>query len=145
MIQGRIAQEQIILFRILRQKFLIGYQKQLREDFTIGLQYYNEYMHDYSEYKKNQPSELPKDKKLYQLSTLRLTQLLFHQTLRLSFFAFYSPSDRDYLLNPEIKYNFSDHVWAAIGGLIFGGGEKWSQFGQLDKNDNVYAQIRYEF
>ena len=126
-------------------KFLIGYQKQLREDFTIGLQYYNEYMHDYSEYKKNQPSELPKDKKLYQLSTLRLTQLLFHQTLRLSFFAFYSPSDRDYLLNPEIKYNFSDHVWAAIGGLIFGGGEKWSQFGQLAKNDNVYLQLRYEF
>lgn len=126
-------------------KFLIGYQRQVWEDFTIGLQYYNEYMHDYSEYKKNQPSGLPKDKKLYQLSTLRLTQLLLHQTLRLSFFAFYSPSDGDYMFNPEIKYNISDHVWAAIGGLIFGGGERWSQFGQMDKNDNLYLQVRYEF
>lgn len=49
------------------------------------------------------------------------------------------------MLNPELKYNFSDHLWAAIGGNIFGGGEKWDQFGQLAKNDNVYAQIRYEF
>jgi len=126
-------------------KFLSGYQRQVWEDFTIGLQYYGEYMHDYSEYKKNQPSGLPKDKKLYQLSTLRLTQLLLHQTLRLSFFAFYSPSDGDYMFNPEIKYNISDHIWVSMGGNFFGGGEKWSQFGQLDKNDNVYTQIRYEF
>ncbi|MBI5206148.1 MAG: hypothetical protein HZA11_14640, partial [Nitrospirae bacterium] len=126
-------------------KFLIGYQRQLWEDFTIGLQYYNEYMHNYSEYVKNQPSGLPKDRKLYQLATVRLTQLLMHQTLKLSFFSFYSTSDGDYMLNPEIKYNFSDHVWAAIGANVFGGGEKWSQFGQLDRNDNIYLQLRYEF
>ena len=126
-------------------KFLIGYQRQLWEDFTIGLQFYNEYMHDYSGYKKNQPSGLPKDKKLYQLATVRLTQMLMHQTLKLSLFSFYSTSDGDYMLNPEIKYNFSDHIWAAIGANVFGGGEKWSQFGQLDKNDNIYLQARYEF
>lgn len=126
-------------------RFLIGYQKQMWEDFTIGFQYYGEYMHDYSEYEKNLPSGFPKEKKLHQLTTLRLTQFLMHQTLKLSLFSFYSPSDGDYLLNPEIRYNFSDHVWAAIGGNIFGGGEEWSQFGQLDKNDNMYLQMRYEF
>ncbi|GAB4419513.1 MAG: hypothetical protein OHK0032_15390 [Thermodesulfovibrionales bacterium] len=126
-------------------RFLIGYQRQMWEDFTIGLQYYGEYMHDYSEYKENLPPGFPKEKRLHQLVTLRLTQFLRHQTLRLSFFAFYSPSDGDYMLNPEIKYNFSDHIWAAIGGNIFGGGERWSQFGQLDKNDNIYLQLRYEF
>jgi hypothetical protein len=68
-----------------------------------------------------------------------------HQTLKLSFFSFYSTSDGDYMLNPEIKYNFSDHVWSAIGANVFGGGEKWSQFGQLDRNDNIYLQLRYEF
>ncbi len=126
-------------------KFLVGYQRQLWEDFTIGLQYYGEYMHDYSEYKKNHPAGLPIDKRFYQLSTIRLTQFLMHQTMRLSFFSFYSPSDGDYMLNPEIKYNFSDHIWAAVGGNIFGEGERWSQFGQLDKNDNIYLQLRYEF
>lgn len=126
-------------------KYLIGYQRQLWEDFTIGLQYFGEYMHDYSEYKKNLPSGFPQEKKLHDLVTVRLTQFLEHQTLRLSFFSFYSPADSDYMLNPEIKYNFSDYVWAAAGANIFGGGDEWSQFGQLEENDNVYLQIRYEF
>lgn len=126
-------------------RFLIGYQRQLWEDFTIGLQYYGEYMQDYAEYERSLPSGFPKEKRLHDLVTLRLTQFLRHQTLRLSFFTFYSPSDGDYMLNPEIKYNFSDHIWAAVGGNIFGGGESWTQFGQLDKNDNIYLQLRYEF
>lgn len=126
-------------------RFLVGYQRQLWEDFTLGLQYYGEYMQDYTEYKKNLPAGFPKEKRLHELVSVRLTQFLVHQTLKLSWFSFWSPSDGDYLLNPEVKYNFSDHIWAAIGGNVFGGGEKWDQFGQLDKNDNVYLQIRYEF
>ncbi|MEW6417592.1 MAG: hypothetical protein AB1480_05660 [Nitrospirota bacterium] len=128
-----------------QSRYLMGYQRQLWEDFTIGLQYYGEYMHDYSEYKRNLPAGFPEDKRLYQLTTLRLTQFLRHQTLRLSFFTFYSPSNGDYMLNQEIKYNFSDHIWAAVGGNIFAGGERWSQFGQLSRDDNVYVQFRYEF
>ncbi|MBI5287171.1 MAG: hypothetical protein HY878_06235 [Deltaproteobacteria bacterium] len=126
-------------------RFLIGYQRQFWEDFTIGLQYYTEYIHDYSEYRKSQPSGFPGDKRLYQLATLMLTQLLKHQTLKLSFFSFYSPSDGDYMLNPEVRFALTDHIWAALGGNIFGGGERWSEFGQLDRNDNIYSQLRYEF
>lgn len=126
-------------------RFLVGYQRQLWEDFTIGVQYYGQYMHDYTAYKKSLPSGFPQEKKLQDLVAIRLTQFLMHQTLKLSWFSFWSPSDGDYLLNPEVKYNFSDHVWAAIGGMVFGNGEKWSQFGQFEKNDNVYLQIRYEF
>ncbi len=126
-------------------KFLIGYQRQLWEDFTIGLQYFGEYMHDYSEYEKNLPMGFPQEKKLHDLASVRLTQFLIHQTLKLSLFSFYSPADKDYLLNPEIKYNFTDSVWASIGANIFGDGEEWNQFGQLDENDNLYVQVRYEF
>lgn len=126
-------------------RFLLGYQRQIWEDFTAGLQYYVEYMSDYSGYERNLPAGFPKEKKLHQLATLRLTQLLIHQTLRLSIFALYSPSDKDFLLNPEVKYNFSDNIWAAVGANIFGGAEQWTQFGQLDKNDNIYLQLRYEF
>jgi hypothetical protein len=126
-------------------RFLIGYQRQPWEDFTIGLQYYGEYMHDYSEHEKNLPQGFPKENKLHDFSTIRLTKLLKNQTLRLSLFSFYSLSDKDYMINPEIKYNFTDQVWGAIGGNIFGGDRNWSQFGQLDKNDNVCLQLRYEF
>ncbi|MBI4846966.1 MAG: hypothetical protein HY808_00105 [Nitrospirae bacterium] len=126
-------------------RFLVGYQRQMWEDCTLGLQYYSEYMDDYSEYEENLPSGFPQEKKLHQLASVRLTQFLIHQTLRFSFFSFYSPSDDDYLLNPEVKYNFTDSVWAAVGASVFGGGDEWDQFGSLDENDNIYVQIRYEF
>jgi hypothetical protein len=102
-------------------------------------------MHDYSAYTDSLPAGFPQERRLHDLATVRLTQFLKNQTVRLSFFSFYSPSDGDYMLNPEVKYNFSDHIWAALGADIFGGGKPWTQFGQLAKNDNVYMQIRYEF
>jgi hypothetical protein len=126
-------------------RFLLGYQRQLREDFTVNVQYYAEYMHDYAEYKNNLPPGFPQERRLHELVSVRFTQFLMHQTLRLSVFCFWSPSDGDYLVNPEVKYNFTDHIWAALGGMVFGNGKKWSQFGQFDKNDNVYFQLRYEF
>jgi hypothetical protein len=126
-------------------RFLIGYQRQMWEDFTLGVQYYGEYMHQYSEYVNSLPPGFPKGKRLHDLLTLRLTQFLTNQTLRLSFFCFYSLSDGDYMLIPEIKYNFSDHIWAAIGANIFGGRSRTTMFGQLADDSNVYSQLRYEF
>lgn len=128
-----------------QMRYLIGYQRQLWEDFTLGLQYYGEHMQDYSAYVQNLPSGFPQEKRFHQLASVRLTQFMIHQTLRFSFFAFYGISDRDYLLNPEVKYNLTDAVWIAIGGDIFGGDKPWSQFGQFANNDNVYVQARYEF
>lgn len=126
-------------------RFLLGYQRQLWEDFTVGFQYYGEYMEDYAEYERNLPSGFPKEKRLHQLATVRLTQFLLHQTLRLSLVAFYGLSDADYLLNPEIKYNVTDSIWIAMGGNMFGGDKSWTQFGQFAGNDNIYTQLRYEF
>ncbi len=125
-------------------RFLVAYKRQLMEDFTLGLQYFLEHMHDYSAYERTLPAGFPKADRLYQLATLRLTRFLMHQNLKLSLFAFYSPSADDYMLNPEVKYKFTDNVWAAVGGIIFGG-EADGQFGRLDRNDNAYLQIRYEF
>lgn len=126
-------------------RYLLGYRKQLWEDFTAGFQYYTSYMHDYGNYKQNIPSGFPQGKRWQDLFTVRLTHLFRHQTLKISFFSFWSSSDGDYMLIPEIKYNFTDHVWTALGANIFGGGEEWNQFGSLDKDDNFYVQIRYEF
>jgi hypothetical protein len=125
-------------------KYLVGYQRQLWEDFTIGLQYYGEYMQDYSAYLQNLPPGFPQEKRLHQIASLRLTQFLIHQTMKLSFFAFYGVSDGDNLLNPEVKYNLTDTVWITVGANVFGG-RPWNQLGQLAKVDNVYTQVRYEF
>jgi hypothetical protein len=126
-------------------KYLLGYQRQVWEDFTAGLQYYAVHMLDYAQYESNLPSAFPKEKKWQDLFTIRFTHLFMHQTLKFSFFSFWSFSDGDYILIPEVKYNFTDHIWAAAGANIFGGGKEWNQFGSLDKNDNIYIQSRYEF
>ena len=126
-------------------RFLLSYQRQPIEDLSVTVQYYAEYMHDYEEYERTLIASFPKKRRYRDLTSVRLTYLLLHQNLRLQWFSFWSPTDRDYLFNPEAKYNFTDNIWAAIGANIFGGKEDTTQFGSLDRNDNLYVQARYEF
>ena len=73
-----------------------------------------------------------------------MTKLLRYQTLKLSLFTFYSPVARDFFANPEVSYQFTDHLSATLGGNIFGGPAE-TFFGQLDRNDNTYLAARYSF
>lgn len=126
-------------------KFLAGYKKEIGSELTAGIQYYTEIMDDYSSYENTLPSGFPKEERVRNYGTLRLTKMLMYQTLRLSFFGIYSPSDEDYLLNPEVMYKLSDELSFTLGGDIFGGRKEFTMFGQLEKNDNVYANLRYQF
>ncbi|HBG46666.1 MAG TPA: hypothetical protein DDW94_06700 [Deltaproteobacteria bacterium] len=126
-------------------RFLLSYQRQFIEDFSVTVQYYGEYTYDYSEYESTHIAGFPKEPRFRDLTSLRMTYLLMRQNLRLQWFSFWSPTDKDYLFNPEAKYNFSDSVWAALGANIFGGKKDTTQFGSLDRNDNIYIQARYEF
>jgi len=126
-------------------KYILGYSKQFWTDFTAGVQYYGEYMQDYNNYEVSLPAGFPKSDKIHQLITLRLTQMLKYNTLRLGLFTFYSPDEEDYFVIPEARYNITDSLWTSIGVNIFGGKDSRTFFGQLDKNDNLFATLRYEF
>lgn len=126
-------------------RYLAGYQRQLWEDFTLGLQYYGEIMMQYDVYRASAPSGFPVQDQHRQLMTLRLTQLFWNQTLRVGLFAFYSPTDQDYYLIPEIRYSISDNLWVAAVGNVFGGRRATTFLGQLDANDNLAVTMRYEF
>jgi len=126
-------------------RFLTGYQRAFGADLTIGAQYYGEAMLKYDEYEKTLLSGFPKRDQIRHNITLRIMQFLKYQTLRLALFAWVSPNDEDYFINPEVRYNFTDELWAALGGNLFGGTEKHTFFGQFDENDNVYLQMRYGF
>jgi len=126
-------------------RYLAGYQRQLWEDFTLGLQYYGEVMMQYEAYRVSVPSGSPLQDRHRQLMTLRLTQLFWNQTLRVGLFAFYSPTDQDYYLIPEIRYSISDNLWVAAVGNVFGGRRPTTFLGQLDANDNLSVTVRYEF
>ncbi len=125
-------------------RFLIGYQRQIGKDFTLGLQYYGERIADYQSLLDSLPAGFPAPREYRDTVTLRLEQLLLHQTLNLSLFTFYSPADNDYLIQPKVSYKFSDKLAATLGANVFGGQKKTTFLGQFDKNDNIYLSLRYD-
>jgi hypothetical protein len=126
-------------------RFLVGYQRQLWEDFTLGTQYYGEIMGKHGAYRQALPTGFPSQNQYRDTVTLRLEQLLKHQIWKLVLFVFYSPADSDYLVQPQMSHKFSDHLSATLGANIFGGEKDTTFLGQFDKNDNVYLSVRFDF
>ena len=126
-------------------KGVIGYTRELKRDLSMGLQYYWEFMTDFDEYNKAVTIHETRADELRQLVTVRLTQLLKMQTLKLSLFAFYSPTDEDSYLRPSVSYKWSDNIELFAGGNIFFGREEHTFFAQLEDNTNLYCRIRYSF
>ena len=126
-------------------RFLVGYQRQLASDFTVGAQYYAEIMKDYSAYKSTLPQGFPRQDRVHHLLSVRLTQFLKYQTWKLSFFSFYSPSDQDALLIPEVSHAFTDRLSLTVGANVFEGQRPTTFLGQFGRNDNVYLVLRFDF
>lgn len=125
-------------------RLLTGFERELAMDLTGGFQYYLEWMSDYEQYEKGVAREFQKDEFRHVL-TLRLTKLLMNQNLKLSFFAFYSPSDEDAYLRPNIRFKVTDAWTMDLGSNLFLGEHDHSFFGQFRNNSNVYLGVRYGF
>ncbi len=126
-------------------RFLAGYQRQLATEFTVGAQYYTEIMKDYSAYKATLPPGFPLQDRLRHMLALRLTKFVKYQTWRLSLFSFYSPSDQDAMLIPELWHAFSDRLSLTVGTNLFAGRRRTTALGQYDRNSNLYLVLRYDF
>jgi hypothetical protein len=125
-------------------RYLVGYTQEIGRDFTMGVQYYIEQMLDYSQYKSNLASGPARDRDRH-LTTLRLTKLLMNQNLRCSLFTYYSPTDKDVYMRPNINYKVSDNLAIEVGSNIFFGDYPNTFFGQFQNNTNMYFSLRYSF
>ncbi len=126
-------------------RFLAGYEQEIVTDFTIALQYYLEYMRDYSDYKNTLPEGIPLRDEDRHVTTMRLTRLLMNQNLTLSLFVFYSPSDTDLYIRPKISYKINDYWTTEIGGNVFFRENDSTFYGQFHKNSNIYMGLKYGF
>lgn len=126
-------------------RLLLGYEQELAKDLTGSIQYYLEHMMDHDAYENSQPFWTPKRDEDRHVVTVRLTKLLMNQTLTLSFFAYYSPSDNDAYLRPKAQYKLTDAWLLEMGGNVFLGESSHTFFGQFENNTNAYAAIRYSF
>jgi hypothetical protein len=70
---------------------------------------------------------------------------LNYQAWKLSLFAAWSPTDEDYFLQPLVSYKVTDNLTMSIGANLFGGESTTTSFGQFDKSDNIFANVRFDF
>ncbi len=129
-------------------RFLVGYERQLPEiatDLTVAAQYYLEWMMDYDNYRHTIIPLMPLKDELRHVVTFRVTKLLMNQNLKLSMFTYYSPSDADVYMRPNVQYKFDDHWTGELGGNVFFGTKEHTFFNQFARNSNVYVALRYSF
>lgn len=126
-------------------KGLVGFQRELVTDFTIGVQYVGQLARDHRAYLAAVPPGLPAIDRYVQTATLRLTRFLRHQTVRLSTFVFWGITERDLYAIPEIEYKFSDRLSIVAGANVFASADPHTTFGVFRKNSNGYSWVRFGF
>ena len=126
-------------------RWLAAYQFQPQEDLTLAFQYYGEVMRQHDAYLRTLPPGLPARDQVRQVTSLRVTQLRRHHTLRVNLFVMASPTDRDAYVNPSVRYNVTDELWLETGVNVFWGQERHTFFGQFAQNSGVFLVARYEF
>jgi hypothetical protein len=126
-------------------RWLVGYERELVTNLTGAVQYYGERLADYDALRASYPDPDTLPDEWRSLFTLRLTYRAMRDNLTLGLFTFYSPSDEDYHLRPNISYRISD-AWQIAGGAnLFGGDQAHTFFGQLEENSNVYVRLRHYY
>lgn len=118
-------------------RFLVGFEQEIGHELTGSLQYYVESTRDFDA--SGGGADRNRD-----LLTLRLNKRLWQQTLTLSGFVFYSPSQKDNYARLSVSWKTSDE-WRWDAGANFFGGKRNSFFGQFAGNENVYISLRRFF
>lgn len=128
-------------------RFLLGYEQEVMQNFSIGVQYYVEWMQDYKGYVSGKAliGQPVLQKEVRHMLTNRLTLMTHQQNVTWSLFTFFSPSDLDAYFRPSVAYKATDAWLLEVGGNFFVGKNDYSFFGQFVQNNNVYAAIRYSF
>lgn len=126
-------------------RYLVGYEQELAKNLTGSLQYYEEVMSDFEEYKKNLPTGSKKKDKKRSMVTIGLTKQLMNQNLTLDLFSFYSPTDKDGHIRFRTSYKFTDRLKGEIGTNQFFGEQSNTFWGQFEKSSNVFVALRYSF
>jgi hypothetical protein len=125
-------------------RLLAGYQREVVPDLTLSGQYAVQVLEEHDEYVRSRGPGMPNRAAARHVLTARMTWLLLHQTVRLGLFGLASPSDGDWYVGPDARYQITDALSATVGLNVFGGPRR-SDYGQFEANSNLYTVIRYAF
>ena len=123
----------------------VGLEKSLGNDWTVGGQYYAEYMLHYNRYRDGLPTGAPIFDQVRSTVTGRVTKFMSNQTVTVSLFGYWGVSDDDWHVRPSVGYKLTDAVNWTIGGSLIGGNRPYTTFGQFRNNSNLFTRLRYSF
>ncbi len=128
-----------------QSRFLIGYEKEIAKELTLGTQVFLDKTLDYQALVDNLLPQQIKPEQNRTLFSLRLTHQALQQRLLNSFMLFYSPSDKDHYLRYSSRYSINDQ-WKIIAGLnILHGNKEQTFFAQMQDNSNLFFRVQYSF
>lgn len=128
-----------------QERYLVGYEWEAVTNLTVGLQAYLEHTRDHDALLANSPwPEFEVAENRWWL-TNRLTWRTRQDRVIWSLFTFYSPTDDDAYLRPQVSWRLDDHWSISAGGNLFGGDEDYTFFNQFQDNSNVYARLRFNY
>lgn len=124
---------------------LVGLERELLPELTLGVQYYTEITQDYGALRRALPAGSPAGEHVRHTLTVRLTRSAIKQRLVLGAFNFWSPNADDGHLRLEGRYELTDS-WLLQGGLnlFYGVGED-GFFGQFEDDSHTYLAVRRSF
>lgn len=124
---------------------MVGFERQVATNLTANIQWQFDYMTDYELFAAQQMPGLFVRDEVKHLLTSRITKLLNSETVTLSAFTFYSPTDEELYFRGAVEYKYTDEVTLTAGGNIFDGSHPNTDFGQFQLNDNLYLKMTYGF
>lgn len=123
---------------------LLKYDFELVKNLNMTVQYYQESRQEQTAYVTSSLANgMVAANQQHEAYTLRLNQMLMKQTLTLSFFSFYSPTDEDYYLRLNVQYQPDDHWAYNIGTSHFDGKQNATRWAQYKENSNIMMGLRY--
>jgi hypothetical protein len=126
-------------------KWLLSLERTLRGNRVVSFQFFQELMLHHGSYESTLPPGSPRQPRLETVLTARYRDTLRRETVKRTLFVLYNPADQDYFVNAEWRQDLSDTVWYAVGLNLFGGEHRWTQYGQFEKDSNLYFTLRRSF
>lgn len=128
-----------------QSRYLLGFEREIVSNLTGSVQWYLEHQQHYSELITRSLAPEFEGNENRQVWTTRLTYQGFRQTLILTAFNFYSPSDDDGYARLSLTYRPVDKWSISVGANGFYGEQPQTFFSQLKDGSNVYARFRLNY
>ncbi|MBF0450373.1 MAG: hypothetical protein HQK75_06705 [Candidatus Magnetomorum sp.] len=129
-------------------RMLFGYRFDMPGQMQLSTQYYIEIMRDHKKYQETlalvYPEEIPDDEGRHVI-TVRLTRQMIDPNVYMSFLVYYCPTDTDMYVRPTLQYIFNENITFIGGANLFVGNEDHTQWGQYERNSNLYTGLQYRF